>query len=983
MFGIRCAIRGLCCWAMLACGMLHAQSFELDRLETDDMRLIYSDPLQTYLVPHVVRSFHNSMEFQKYIFDWTPWEKSSVLLTDFSDYGNARAGSVPFNFVQIDIAPLSRTFETFPASERIYMLMNHELVHLATGDVWSQQEAWWRRVFFGKPSPAQEHPESLLYAYLAAPRDVAPRWYFEGSAVFMETWMSGGLGRAQGAFDEMVFRAKVRDGAHFYSNLGLVSEGTRIDFMAGTNAYLYGTRFMSYLAWQYSPQAVVEWLKRGEDSERYYARQFEHVFGKPLEEAWDDWIEWEHEFQQENLEAVRKHPLTEVRRLVSTGLGSVSRSFYDPSNDSLIGGYMYPGVVAHIGVLSADDSEVKRLTDIKGPMKYRVTATAWDPASRTFFYTTDNSEYRDLMALDVDTGKKHMLLKDARIGDLAFNRADQSIWGLRHLNGYVTLVRIPFPYDSWSQVYTWAYGNEPFELDVSPDGALLSASVAEVSGQQFLRVFRTDELLNGKAEPTAEFNFGTAIPEGFVFSPDGRYLYGSSYYTGVSNIYRYEIATEEIEAVSNAETGFFRPIPLEDGSLIVFEYTGEGWVPALLDPEPLEHVSAITFLGNEIAKKYPVVREWSLTAKLDDFELDSLVTDRGKFNPNRGLALSSAYPIIEGYRDTVALGYNWMFHNTFALSSLQTNLSYSPDDSIESSERLHADIEYRGIYWRLRYWHNNADFYDLFGPTERGRKGDAVIAGYQRALIFDEPRHLDFEAELAWYTGLDTLPGNQNVASDFDDLLSAAVELDYTHTHESLGAVDHEKGWRWRAAAYADHANGDTFPRVLGGIDFGFALPFRHASLWLYSAAGVADGDREESLANWYFGAFKNNYVDDREIRRYREPYSFPGFEIDELSGQDFFKSVLELNLPPIRFEEVGTPSFYLQDLRTALFAGALVTDIGDSVFEESYTSLGVQIDLAFTIVHRLPMTISVGYAQGYIDGRKWDKEWMVSLKIL
>lgn len=983
MFGIRCAIRGLCCWAVLACGMLHAQSFELDRLETEDMRLIYSDPLQTYLVPHVVRSFHNSMEFQKYIFDWTPWEKSSVLLTDFSDYGNARAGSVPFNFVQIDIAPLSRTFETFPASERIYMLMNHELVHLATGDVWSQQEAWWRKVFFGKPSPAQEHPESLLYAYLAAPRDVAPRWYFEGSAVFMETWMSGGLGRAQGAFDEMVFRAKVRDGAHFYSNLGLVSEGTRIDFMAGTNAYLYGTRFMSYLAWQYSPQAVVEWLKRGEDSERYYAHQFEHVFGKPLEEVWDDWIEWEHEFQQENLEAVRKFPLTEVRPLVSTGLGSISRSFFDPDTNTLIGGYMYPGVVAHIGILSADEGKTRRLTDIKGPMKYRVTATAWDPASRTFFYTTDNSEYRDLMALDVDTGKKRMLLKDARIGDLAFNRADQSIWGLRHLNGYVTLVRIPHPYESWSQVYTWAYGNEPFELDVSPDGALLSASVAEISGQQFLRVFRTDELLNGNAEPTAEFNFGTAIPEGFVFSPDNRYLYGSSYYTGVSNIYRYEIATEEIEAVSNAETGFFRPIPLEDGSLIVFEYTGEGWVPALLDPKPLEHVSAITFLGNEIAKKYPVVREWSLTNKLDDFELDSLVTDRGKFNPNRGLALSSAYPIIEGYRDTVALGYNWMFQNTFALSSLQANASYSLDDSIESSERLHADIEYRGIYWRLRYWHNNADFYDLFGPTERSRKGDAVIAGYQRALIFDEPRHLDFEAELAWYTGLDTLPGNQNVASDFDDLLSAAVELDYTHTHKSLGAVDHEKGWRWKAAAYADHANGETFPRVLGGIDFGFALPIRHASLWLYNAAGVADGDREESLANWYFGAFKNNYVDDREIRRYREPYSFPGFEIDEISGQDFFKSVLELNLPPIRFEEVGVPSFYLQDLRTALFAGALVTDIGDSVFEENYTSLGVQIDLAFTIVHRLPMTISFGYAQGYIDGRKWDEEWMVSLKIL
>ena len=64
------------------------------------------------------------------------------------------------------------------------------------------------------------------------------------------------------------------------------------------------------------------------------------------------------------------------------------------------------------------------------------------------------------------------------------------------------------------------------------------------------------------------------MPESFVFSRDGRYLYGSSYYTGVSNIFRYEVATGDVEAVSNAETGFFRPVPLADGRLVVLDYTG-------------------------------------------------------------------------------------------------------------------------------------------------------------------------------------------------------------------------------------------------------------------------------------------------------------------------------------------------------------------------------------------------------------------------
>jgi hypothetical protein len=65
------------------------------------------------------------------------------------------------------------------------------------------------------------------------------------------------------------------------------------------------------------------------------------------------------------------------------------------------------------------------------------------------------------------------------------------------------------------------------------------------------------------------------------------------------------------------------------------------------------------------------------------------------------------------------------------------------------------------------------------------------------------------------------------------------------------------------------------------------------------------------------------------------------------------------------------------------LFAGGLWTDINKDAYKETYTNLGAQVDLHFTIVHRLKMTFSVGYAQGYIDGNKYDTEWMISLKIL
>lgn len=960
-----------------------ADSFWMSMLETDDLRLLYFDPSTTYLVPHVTRSYQNSLEFQKYIFDWTPSEKTTLMLQDFSDYGNAAATSSPTNTLWVEASPVMHTFETVPAVERIYMLMNHELVHLATWDVSNEQDRKWRRFFGGKPSAVRKHPESLLYHYLTVPRLVAPPWYFEGIAVFMETWMSGGIGRAQGAYDEMKFRSLVRDNEPFYSNLGLVAEGTATDFQTTTNAYFYGTRFISYLAYTYSPEQVISWIKRDEDSKRYYAKQFEYVFGKPLEAAWDDWIVFETEFQTRNLTSIRQVPPTVVEPLTDGPLGSVSRAYVDTQSNSLIAGFYYPGVVGHIGALSLEDGSSRRLTDIKAPMKYKVTSLAFDPDRQQLFYTTDNQDWRDLVTIGFDGEGEQILIKDARIGDLAFNRADKTLWGVNIQNGYVTLVRLKPPYTEVENLLTLPYGQVFWDIDISPDGSLLSASMEEIDGTQYLRVFRTADLLDTHYDVISQFDFGRAVPEGFVFSPEGQYLFGSSYYTGASNIFRYEIATGDMEAVSNAETGFFLPVPLKDGSLIVFEYTARGFVPVRIDPVPQEDLMPITFLGNEIAKKHPVVTEWNVGSP-KKIDLESLNPVEGEYHPSRELRYVYGYPIIEGYRDSAALGWSFVWQDPMMFKSLKADISYSliGAGDLDSSEKLHADVEYKTLFWKFRYWHNDADFYDLFGPTERARKGDAFIVGYNRPVIFDGPRIMYADFNIAYYTGLDTLPGNQNVEAQFEDLLSIRGGLNYEHTQKSLGAVDHEKGIQWDLVGYLDQAASTVVPKVRAGFDFGFALPLKHSSLWLYNSAGIAGGNRKNSLANWYFGAFGNNYVDDREVRRYRKFFSFPGFDIDELSSQNFAKTVLEWNLPPIRFDNIGTPSLFLTSARPALFAGALIADLGDSEFSENYYNLGFQLDLVFKIAHRLPMTLSFGYAHGFSDGDSDDNEALVSLKI-
>ena len=200
-----------------------------------------------------------------------------------------------------------------------------------------------------------------------------------------------------------------------------------------------------------------------------------------------------------------------------------------------------------------------------------------------------------------------MLFHAARIGDIVYNPADRSLWGLRFVNGRDVLVRLPPPYKEWYKLYVFPDNEQAFDLDLSPDGSLVSVSVSgpgpRVGSPQVtqVRVMRTEALAKGDATPLHTLTMGGSVPEGFVFSRDGRYLYGSSFYTGVSNIYRYELTTEKLEAMSNAAIGFFRPLPLDDCELIVLRYSAKGFVPTQIDAKPTEDLSAVTFLGEQVA----------------------------------------------------------------------------------------------------------------------------------------------------------------------------------------------------------------------------------------------------------------------------------------------------------------------------------------------------------------------------------------------
>ncbi len=950
--------------------------------QTEQLNLIYYDKAHEYLSYHLARCFENSLAFHRQLFDYTPSGPVTVLMQDFGDYGHGGTSTVPWNYISIGIEPFDYVYETMPANERMNWLMHHELVHVVATDKAAGSDLRYRAWFRGKVAPDRENPLSMVYSFLTSPRWYSPRWYHEGIAVFLETWMAGGIGRVLGGYDEMVFRTMVLEDAYFYDIVGLESEGTTIDFQVGQNSYLYGTRFVSWLAATYGPEKIIEWFDRRDGSERYFSAQFRKVYGIPLDEAWRQWLGEERTWQEKNLERIRAYPVTALEPVTTEVLGSVSRSFVDPARNRLYAAVVRPAKPAQIVAIDLATGTVTPLAEVGVPALYYVTSLAWDAKGGTLFFTSDNSHgWRDIHELDVATGRHRMLIENARTGDLVVNPADQSLWGMQHHNGYSSIVRIAPPYTTWETLLTLEYGRDLFDIDISPDGTKLTGSIIDIGGRQHLIAMDVASLRQGNGAYDVLHEFENNAPENFVFSPEGRYLYGTSYYTGVSNVFRYDFESKRMEAVSNAETGLFRPVALPGDTIIAWRYTTTGFAPVRARVAVREDLNAINYLGQEVVDRHEIVKEWIVgsPARVD---LDRVTTYNGSYQPLRQIRMSSVYPVLEGYKESMAGGVRFNFADPLGLHAINLTVAATSDEDLDDDESFHVRLGWEHAPWKVRLRWNATDFYDLFGPTKTSRKGHSAIVSYGNYLVYERPRTLDYTITAAYHGGLDTLPDYQNIQAPFEEYATAGARLEYSNMRRTIGAVDYEKGVGWELAANAALVDSDLFPRISGTFDRGFMLPIDHSSIWVRAAAGKSWGERDNVFSSFFFGGFGNNWVDWGEVRRYRSADSFPGLEINEAGGTDYAKGTVEWTLPPLRFRRVGVPGLYTNWARLALFTSGLATDLGRSDDQQELWNAGGQVDVSLVIFSTLESTFSVGYAKAFDHGASSD-EFMISLKLL
>ncbi|MBO4891523.1 MAG: hypothetical protein J5502_02855 [Prevotella sp.] len=968
---------------------------------TDDAQLVFFDKNLSRYIPHMIRMYQNGKALHEQI--WTTDslyvpEPPLLLLTDWEDDGNGGATPLPRSLIQIGMAPLSMSYYINPSIERYRQLFNHEYTHIVMSDKYNRRDQNWRKFFGTKVGTDKAHPLSALWSYLSVPRWYAPRWYHEGIACFMETWLGGGVGRALGGYDEMYFRSIINEDDKLFSVVGLETEGSTMDFQMGANAYLYGTRFVNYLAAEYGYDKLIRFYNRTSDSRTFFGKQFKQVYGQPLRKVWNEWKEEEKKHQEENLAAIRKYPVTKTTPLTDKPLGSVSPFVYDPATGKAYAAMNAPGGFAHITELDLNTGKQRKVVNFYGLQLYNPAFVALDRNGGRLIYTWNNSKMRGLAVYDLQKKRVVKKLKFQRVNNIVYDNATDCLYGLFSNGGTQSLIRYDKNLEKPEVIYAFPFGVSVFDIDVSHDGKLLSVTTQGNNGEHTLQLFRTEDLANALFKPEKLVTWDDCNLGQFRFSLDDRYLIGSSYYTGVSNLWQVDIETHETQMLSNTDIGLFAPIETEPGQLLALEFERNGMRPVSLAREVVADANAVEHFGQKAYEKnQKTLEELSvLKEPLPQVEFGDVYNNITTYDVLKEMRFAGAFPTVTGFTDaeawnhvTPVFGYRLIFKDPVGLSSLKLALGTSPWSSNDLKHQFHADLEWKYYFWTLKGAWNHTDFYDLAGPMRASRKGYMASLAYDHTNSMIAPYTRSWGFSVGTYGGMDALPLYQEISVDdaVHAMQTASLYWKLSKARGSIGAVMKEQGYELGLQGYSYLADGKLYPSIEASADFGVLLPVdRNTSFWLRTAAGHNFGNEETIFGNTYFGGFRNNRVDYRNAFQYRNSTAMPGASIDAITAHSFTKATAELNLRPIRLNNFGALFFYPTWIQCSLF-GTGLSAWNPGMSHQMFYSTGVQLTTELVLLNYLKTTLSVGYGHLFspegFSSKHHGNEWMISLKLL
>jgi Tol biopolymer transport system component len=546
-------------------------------LTSDHFYVHYYDP-ELPAALRVVRSAERAHQLLTPLLRYRPGSRTHIVLTDDVDTANGSASAVPLNVIRLFLTSPENLGTLNDIDDWLNLLVIHEYTHILHIDNISGIARWVNRVF-GK---------------IWAPNQIQPRWFIEGLAVYEES-RNTSAGRERSALFDMYLRAAVLEGR--FHGLDEVSSGP-LRFPQGTAAYLYGARFLQYLAERFGEDklARISTIYGGQMIPYALNRIATEVLGVDYVTLWSDFrVQLQQRYERQRREVQARGGPTSSRRLTFDGQ-TIQTPRFRPGSSELL-------------YFSADGRSVPAFKRI-GLAQGRPTAPAeqvapvlgggpgsFTPDGRTLVFQRSEVfrtvyQYDDLFALDVSTRGTRRLTVGARAHepDVSPDGARVAFSMTTTGDSHLAVMALPpattpepsgaaaalaplvgsekaarertqraievlVRSDEGEQVYTPAW---------SPDGRRIAYSAWKQGGYRDLFVYDLD------TRSARRLTFDRAIDLDPRWTPDGRTLLFSSDRTGIYNLFALELETGTLRQVTDVVNGAFQPCLAPDGRTLVY-----------------------------------------------------------------------------------------------------------------------------------------------------------------------------------------------------------------------------------------------------------------------------------------------------------------------------------------------------------------------------------------------------------------------------
>lgn len=467
-------------------------------------------------------------------YNWTPEQRTQVLLTDRFDYANGSATPMPRNLMQLLVsAPVGNGMIT-DHDHWLELLITHEYTHVLHLDKASGAPAQLRRLF-GRN----------LFLF---PNLLQPPWLIEGLATYEETDITRGIGRGQSSQFRGMMRQEVVAGIKPIQqvNQPLVS------WPLNTARYLYGVYFYQFLAERAvtksdasdsGAEKITELIEQYSNNLLPFAlnNNSRRVYGRDMAALWEEFRTYLRTAFSAEIQRIRQAGEVSGTALTNTGYFTFSPRISTQGDIYYLQNDLQSE--PRLMLLRNGDPEPEIVGNVRGS-SFDLHPTAGIVAAEIDLVDNTNA-FSDLYHIDPASGKKTALTRGQRYLHAAWSPDGQEIIAVHNQRGQHALHRLD------------ARGNKLDSLWQGVDDTVISAMDWSADGNSLvMSVWRPGSLWNLerfdiRSRQWTRLTHDTAIETSPRFASDGQTIVFSADYDGVFNIYQLEAGSHQPQKLTN------------------------------------------------------------------------------------------------------------------------------------------------------------------------------------------------------------------------------------------------------------------------------------------------------------------------------------------------------------------------------------------------------------------------------------------------